>query len=104
MALQTGRPVLDQTELVGEYDFTLFFDPRLLRNSVAAPGSDPDIFAAVQEQLGLKLDARKTPVEILVIDSADKVPTQPGAAFSYECFATQNSSPSTTTGISASMI
>jgi uncharacterized protein (TIGR03435 family) len=43
----------------------------------AQPDADsgPNLFAAVQEQLGLKLEKAKGPVEILVVDHAEKVPT-----------------------------
>ena len=59
-----SHPVIDKTGLQGKYDWTLVWDPD--------PGTDstePSIFTAVQEQLGLKLDAQKGPVKMLVIDS-----------------------------------
>jgi uncharacterized protein (TIGR03435 family) len=62
-----SHPVIDKTGLQGKYDWTLVWDPD--------PGSDstePSIFTAVQEQLGLKLDAQKGPVEMLVIDSVER--------------------------------
>jgi uncharacterized protein (TIGR03435 family) len=84
-----GRPVLDETGLSGNFDFTLDF---ALDSSVAglagakmvaekarileAAADGPSIFTAVHEQLGLKLESRKAPVEVLVIDRADKVPTE----------------------------
>ena len=70
-ALQLGRPVIDQTGLRGNYDFTLEWTPD---NLPPGDSNAPSLFTAVQEQLGLKLDARKAPVEIIVIDSAEKVP------------------------------
>jgi uncharacterized protein (TIGR03435 family) len=75
---ELGVPVLDQTGLTGEYDFTLAFAPQLFRNGVALPGDpdEADIFSAVQEQLGLKLDSKKVPLDVLVIDRADKAPTE----------------------------
>lgn len=63
-----GRPVVDQTGLGGVYDFELEY----------ARGDDspaPPIFAALQEQLGLKLEAGKGPVEYLAIDRAERTPT-----------------------------
>ena len=66
-----GAPVIDRTGLSGRYDFDLKFA------SFEAPGDDtlPSIFAVLQEQLGLKLEAIKGPVEVLVIDRAEK-PTE----------------------------
>jgi uncharacterized protein (TIGR03435 family) len=67
-----GRPVVDMTGLTGNYSFVVYFTPE---DRNADGGSDPSIFGALQEQLGLRLDARKGPVELLVIDHAEKVPT-----------------------------
>lgn len=65
-----GRPVLDKTGLTGKYDYKLEYAPD---DSQADPDSaGPSIFTAVQEQLGLKLEAAKGPVEILVIDRIEK--------------------------------
>ncbi len=72
-ALQLDRPVIDQTGLKGNYDFTLEWTA----DTVVAPDAvAPSLFTAVQEQLGLKLEARKAPVEIIVVDSAEKSPTE----------------------------
>jgi uncharacterized protein (TIGR03435 family) len=78
-----GRPVQDQTGLQGKYDFTLAFEtePRQART---APQGTPDIPAergaslssAVQEQLGLKLEPKKSAVELLVIDRVEKAPSE----------------------------
>ena len=72
-----GGPVLDNTGLKGLYNFTLEFeDPRFMRarDGTQPPSNDsrPDLFAAVQEQLGLKLEAKKGPVEIVVIDHIER--------------------------------
>ena len=69
-----GGPVIDKTGLKGVYNFQLeYTDPRFLRSDTPQPvDSPPDIFAAVQEQLGLKLEAGKGPAEILVIDHIEK--------------------------------
>jgi uncharacterized protein (TIGR03435 family) len=82
-----GGIVVDKTGLLGSYDIELSFapDPGINfagRDLPPQPGpapvaaSDaPSIFAAVQEQLGLKLEASKGPIEVLVVDSVEK-PTQ----------------------------
>jgi uncharacterized protein (TIGR03435 family) len=68
---QAGRTVVDKTGLKGSYDFKMSFVPDSGPGQL--PESDgPSIFTAVQEQLRLKLDAQKGPVEVLVIDSAQK--------------------------------
>ena len=63
-------PVIDKTGLKGAYNFNLdFTDPRFLNPQSGPSGeSDPDLMTAVQEQLGLKLEMQKNPVDILVID------------------------------------
>jgi len=67
------RMVVDRTGLTGKFDFELRWAPDGLRTSVgdaAPPANDaPPIFIALQEQLGLKLEAQRGPVEFLVIDS-----------------------------------
>jgi uncharacterized protein (TIGR03435 family) len=72
---QLGRPVIDRTGLNGRYTFTLKWTPDLTSAS-ASPTADPDagpsLFTAVQEQLGLKLQAIKAPTQVLVIDHADR--------------------------------
>jgi bla regulator protein blaR1 len=83
LSQQLGRTILDETGLTGKYDFTLQWAPdeRAGPMSAATQGggsrsddapppdpSRPSLFTAIQEQLGLKLEARKVPVEILVID------------------------------------
>jgi len=61
-----ARPVLDRTGLKGEYDFKLDY---AIDNN---PDTGPSIFSALQEQLGLKLETAKGPVEVLIIDKAEK--------------------------------
>jgi uncharacterized protein (TIGR03435 family) len=63
-----GRMVVDRTGITGEFDLRLTFAPD--QPDVADPG--PDIFIAMQEQLGLKLESTKGPVEFLVIDHVEK--------------------------------
>jgi uncharacterized protein (TIGR03435 family) len=65
-----GRPVVDQTGLDGVYNFDLDWTPE---NSDDA---HPNIFIALQEQLGLKLEARKAPVAVLVVDHLEKAPSE----------------------------
>jgi uncharacterized protein (TIGR03435 family) len=67
-------PVRDDTGLRGRYDIGLYWSARPLSVQPEADAG-PDLIAAVQEQLGLKLEKKKGPVEILVIDHAEKVPT-----------------------------
>jgi uncharacterized protein (TIGR03435 family) len=69
-----GRPVLDKTGLTGSFDFTISYTSDLAQQPPGAgDGTEgPSLFTALQEQLGLRLDAQKGPVEILVIDSAER--------------------------------
>lgn len=61
----TERSVIDKTGLTGAYDFDLHFQPM---DKAPEGSTDPDLFTAVQEQLGLKLQAAHAPVPILVVD------------------------------------
>ena len=65
-----GRPVMDQTDLKGNFDFTLEYVPEGAQNSGETSG--PSIFTALQEQLGLRLESQKGPVDVLVIERIDK--------------------------------
>jgi uncharacterized protein (TIGR03435 family) len=65
------RPVVDKTGLKGHYDVTLNWIPEFA--GPPPPGSDGvNLFTAVQEQLGLKLEPQKATIEILVIDHVEK--------------------------------
>jgi len=65
-----GRYVVNQTGLTGRYAFTLDWWPA---NRIPPPDSDaPSMFKALEEQLGLKLEATRGPIEMLVIDHAEK--------------------------------
>jgi uncharacterized protein (TIGR03435 family) len=71
------QTVLDQTGLSGIYEVRLEWTPDLNRppgDAGAPPG--PSIFTAVQDQLGLKLEPRKGPVDVLVVEHAEQVPTE----------------------------
>jgi uncharacterized protein (TIGR03435 family) len=64
-----GRNVVDKTAITGHYDITLKWTPEDAAVSAnPAPDAPPDIFTAIQEQLGLKLESTKAPVPVLVID------------------------------------
>jgi len=100
LSRQLDLPVVDMTGLTGNYDFTLYFAPEGLAGmrlpggpppNAPPPGeggggmpmastpdgqSSPNLFSALQEQLGLRLEQRKGPVELLVIDHVEKIPTQ----------------------------
>ena len=78
------RPVLDHTELGERYDFTLRWTPdesqyggrippqNTADNGAANADPQPPLFTAIQEQLGLKLEAMKAPAKVMVIDSVQK--------------------------------
>jgi uncharacterized protein (TIGR03435 family) len=78
------RPVVDMTSLTGIYDFTLYWTaeypmrvlPRASNAEAEIPDPAPTIFEAVQDQLGLKLEPRRAPIEILVVDHAEMKPTE----------------------------
>jgi uncharacterized protein (TIGR03435 family) len=83
LSMQVGRPVVDKTGLTGKYDFKLEWtpDPGQGPGPLGIPGPDappptdpngPSLFAAVQEQLGLRLESTKGPVETIVIDRVEK--------------------------------
>jgi uncharacterized protein (TIGR03435 family) len=103
LSSQLDLPVVDMTGLTGKYDFTLYFSPEGLAGmrlpaglappppNAAPPGeggggmptastpdgqSAPSLFSALQEQLGLKLEQRKGPVDLLVIDHLEKAPVE----------------------------
>jgi uncharacterized protein (TIGR03435 family) len=73
ISLAVGRPVVDRTGITGNYDIELRFNP-----ATGAPGSEltnpdaPSLFTALEEQLGLKLDAQREVVDVLVIDRIDR--------------------------------
>jgi len=76
-----GRPVVDETKLGGRYDFQLHFDPDSIRGpdfrvrESTAPDGAASIFTAIQEQIGLRLESAKRPIEVVVIDSIER-PTE----------------------------
>ncbi len=80
---QLDRPVVDQTDLKGGYDFTLGYTmdrpPGLAEDAVIngkpLDSSGPTLFEALRQQLGLRLESRKASLPVMVIDHADK-PTE----------------------------
>jgi len=72
LGIITKRPVVDRTGLTGTYSFDLPFAPQEVK---AADTSAASLFTALQEQLGLRLEDTRAPIEILVIDRAEK-PTE----------------------------
>ncbi|MBZ5578638.1 MAG: TIGR03435 family protein [Acidobacteriia bacterium] len=103
LSAQRNRPVIDRTGLTGKYDFSVEYAsvgavPALGGGPFALPGAAPmaappgpgagglpvpvdadrgaGFISAIQQQLGLRLEARKAPLDVLVIDGAEKVPTE----------------------------
>jgi uncharacterized protein (TIGR03435 family) len=92
LARFVDRPIVDMTELKGNYDFTVEFTPEdframMIRGAITAGvplppeamrliegGPGDGLFAAVQS-LGLKLERRKAPLDVVVVDEASKTPT-----------------------------
>ena len=85
LSLDLGRPVIDRTDLKGGYDFTLEWTPATgeggpeafglaprAEPSSAADSNGPSIFTALQEQLGLKLESQKGPVETIIIEGVER--------------------------------
>ena len=83
LTIHTGRAVLDKTGLTGSYDFTLKYAMGAMQQVSEAggdavvpvasdPSGVPDLFAAIQQQLRLKLVSGKGPVEIVVIDHVER--------------------------------
>ncbi|MGO4209888.1 TIGR03435 family protein [Terriglobus sp. 2YAB30_2] len=86
MTEMDSRVVLDRTNLPGRFDWTLDWSPERQQNSfhgadgnpAPAPTADtskPTLFTALQEQLGLKVEQAKAPVDLLVIDDLER-PTE----------------------------
>lgn len=88
---QLKKPIVDKTGLTGKYDFVLEYAPDMagMGKGPMGPGpgdggappagpeeSGPDLVTAMREQLGLRLDSKKLPVDLLVIDKVDRVPVE----------------------------
>jgi uncharacterized protein (TIGR03435 family) len=64
------EPVFDKTGLDGNFDFKLDYEPDLSQET----STHPSIFTALQQQLGLKLESSKVPIEMIVVDHAERIP------------------------------
>ena len=65
------RPVVDRTQLTGHFDIDLNFLPDsgpMTINGIAVNGDAPPLSTAVREQLGLRLDSTRAPVDVVVVD------------------------------------
>jgi uncharacterized protein (TIGR03435 family) len=75
-----GAPVLDMTGLKGKYDITVNIADYMADMQTGAGGAPPDplsiIRAALEAKLGLKLESKKMPLDVLVVDHAEKIPTE----------------------------
>ena len=79
LSSRVGRKVIDETGLTGEWDWDLEWSPGPSEpvspgdvTAAPAPSDGPSIFAAVQEQLGLKLESGRAPLDVLIIDAVDR--------------------------------
>jgi uncharacterized protein (TIGR03435 family) len=86
LAQQLGRPVIDKTDIKGNYDFSLQWTPDETQRGVGFGGVErpvtdtplpndptgPSLFTAIQDQLGLRLEASKGPVDMIVIERIEK--------------------------------
>jgi uncharacterized protein (TIGR03435 family) len=81
LSMQVGQQVVDQTGLKGTYQFTLQFAPQMGlggmpplpgAETAAADSTEPSIFTALQEQLGLKLESTKGKIETIAIDHIEE--------------------------------
>jgi uncharacterized protein (TIGR03435 family) len=80
-----GVPVRDETQLTDKFDFALKFSPEGLNGpggrpapgttALDAPEPQRDIFSALQSDIGVKLESKRGPIEVIVIDHAEKIPT-----------------------------
>ena len=79
LAMMTRRTVVDRTNLQGNFDVDLTFTPDQMPAGAPPPGvtlppidpNGPSIFTALQEQLGLKLEAQTAPVSVIVVDHVE---------------------------------
>jgi uncharacterized protein (TIGR03435 family) len=69
---EVGKPIVDATSLTGMYDLALFW----VRDPDRPDSTGPALFGALQDQLGLKLESKKVTIPIVVVDHAEKLPTE----------------------------
>jgi uncharacterized protein (TIGR03435 family) len=67
-----GRTVVDRTMMMGHFDLQLEWSPEAPVGAAPADGPGASIFTAVQEQLGLRLDAARGPVNVLVLERVQR--------------------------------
>jgi uncharacterized protein (TIGR03435 family) len=75
LSRQLGRTILDETGLAGTYDFTLKFPDGArpgIDNPTPPASAEPALSAAIEQQLGLKLEARTAAMEVLVIEHIER--------------------------------
>lgn len=70
LARVTELPVVNRTAIDGVFNMKLLWTPE--GENPKGPGSPPSLFTAIQEQLGLRLQSQKAPVEVLVVDHAER--------------------------------
>ena len=71
LSRMVGRPVLDRTNLDGRFDFVLTYATEEQLRS-GQPVDAPDLFTALVEQLGLKLESTTGPVDVVVVDRIER--------------------------------
>jgi len=76
LSAQLRRPVNDATGLTGKYEISLYWDADTMRSPSQPLEPGPNLIQAVQDQLGLRLESKKGPVDFLIVDHAEKVPTE----------------------------
>ena len=72
-----SKPISDKTNLAGRYDVDLRWTPESIemRSNASSEQDAPNVFTAIQEQLGLKLQPSKVPVRVFVMDHIEKKPS-----------------------------
>ena len=68
--MMNGRPVVDETGLIGRFDFTLKWT--MDEAPTSDPNAAPGLFTAIQEQLGLKLEGTRAQADVIVIDHVER--------------------------------